>query len=214
MNIRAHACPIALFSLAVLAFVSIAISIESGGWVASVDGLVGAWLHARAAPSITAVSIAISFFGAPSTLTIVSIVVAVVLARHRHRDRAVAMLALVVGGDLLNYALKLVLHRDRPLFADPLLTLPSYSFPSGHAMASTVLYGFVVACVLPLNARIRGFAIAGGASMIALVGFSRVYLGVHYLSDVLAGMLEAVAWSALVLALWRHWRPARQRSLV
>jgi undecaprenyl-diphosphatase len=98
-----------------------------------------------------------------------------------------------------------LIHRDRPLFEDPLLALPTYSFPSGHAMASTVFYGFVVACVLTeTQPRDRRYAlIAAGILMIGLVCLSRLYLGVHYVSDVLGGILEAIAWSTLVLTALR-----------
>jgi len=70
-------------------------------------------------------------------------------------------------------------------------------------MASTVFYGFVIGCVLSTRRQVRGAAIAGGIAMIALVGLSRAYLGVHFVSDVLAGISEAIAWSTLVIAVWR-----------
>lgn len=206
MHIRAYTWPIAVFFLTVFIFVWIAASVEAGGWVASVDGLVGTWLPADASPPITKVMFAISFLGAPSTLTVVSVVVCVVLARNHSYDRVIVVLTLVLGGNLLNYGLKFLLHRGRPVFEDPLLILSSYSFPSGHAMASTVFYGFVIGGVLSARRRFSGYAITVGILMIALVGFSRVYLGVHYLSDVLAGFLEAIAWSTLVLAVWHFWR--------
>ena len=148
MHIRAYTWPIAVFFLTVFIFVWIAASVEAGGWVASVDGLVGTWLHADASPPITKVMFAISFLGAPSTLTVVSVVVCVVLARNHSYDRLIVVLTLVLGGNLLNYGLKFLLHRGRPVFEDPLLILSSYSFPSGHAMASTVFYGFVIGGVL------------------------------------------------------------------
>ncbi len=204
MHIRAYTLPIAVFFLTVFIFVWIAASVETGGWVASADGLIGTWLHAQASPPITKVMVAISFLGAPSTLTVVSVIVCVVLARYHRYDLLIVVLILVLGGNLLNYGLKFLLHRGRPVFEDPLLILSSYSFPSGHAMASTVFYGFVMGCVLSARQRFAGAAIAGGILMIALVGFSRVYLGAHYVSDVLAGTLEAIAWSTLVLALWHY----------
>ena len=144
------------------------------------------------------------YLGAPSTLTAVTAVIGVVLVRKRSYYRLIALTTLVLGGNLLNYGLKFLIHRDRPTFEDPLLTLPSYSFPSGHAMASTVFYGFVIGCVLTMTPQRHKAATAAGILMIALVCLSRVYLGVHYLSDVLGGILEAVAWSTLALSALRR----------
>lgn len=194
---------IVVFSAAFVVFVCIVVSVEHGGTLTSVDVSVGEWLHAHGLHSLTKVMLGISFLGAPSTLTAVAAVICVVLARNHSYDRLLVVLILVLGGNVINYGLKILLQRGRPVFDDPLLILPSYSFPSGHAMASTVFYGFVIGGVLLDRHRWQGAAIVGGTLMIALVGFSRAYLGVHYLSDVAAGVVEAVAWSTLVIAVWR-----------
>jgi membrane-associated phospholipid phosphatase len=189
------------FSAAVAAFAWIAAMVVTGGAVTAIDASVATWLHMHAMHPVTEAMIVISFLGAPSTLTAVTVVLCVMLSRNRDYHRMVALATLVLGGNLLNYGLKLLIHRDRPPFEDPLLTLPTYSFPSGHAMASTVFYGFVVACVLTeTQPRHRRHAlIAAGILMIGLVCLSRLYLGVHYVSDILGGILEAIAWSTLVL---------------
>jgi membrane-associated phospholipid phosphatase len=203
MQVRESYRAIVIFSTALFAFVWIALSVEMGSAMAAVDVSVSEWLHAHAWAPVTKVMTAISFLGAPSTLTAVTVIICVVQARKRSYDRLIVALTLVLGGNLLNYGLKILLHRGRPVFEDPLLFLSSYSFPSGHAVASTVFYGFVIGGVLLVRQQWRGAAIAGGTLMIALVGLSRAYLGAHYLSDVLAGMLEAIAWSTLVIAVWR-----------
>ncbi|MEO8567322.1 MAG: phosphatase PAP2 family protein [Betaproteobacteria bacterium] len=195
--------PALTFSAASAGFWWIAANVEPGGALTSMDVGIATWLHRHAVPAMTKAMIVISFLGAPSTLTVVSTLVCTVLLGMRMYGRSVDVATLVLGGNLLNYGLKLLMHRGRPAFDDPLLTLSSYSFPSGHAMASTVFYGFVLACVLPIPKPRRSVAIAGGIVMIALVCFSRVYLGVHYVSDVLAGILEAIAWSTLMLAALR-----------
>jgi undecaprenyl-diphosphatase len=103
-----------------------------------------------------------------------------------------------------------VFHRPRPHFDDPILTLTSYSFPSGHSMMATVLYG-VLAAYLVANTsdwRLRALVILLAGLLIALVGFSRMYLGAHYLSDVLGAMAEGLAWLSLCLtfvySVWRR----------
>ncbi|HEX3633453.1 MAG TPA: phosphatase PAP2 family protein [Casimicrobiaceae bacterium] len=202
-SIRRLAFPALIFSAASATLGWIAANVEPGDALASIDVGIETSLHMHAVPAMTEVMIVISFLGAPSTLTVVSALVCAVLLAKRMYGRAVDVATLVLGGNLLNYGLKFLMHRGRPAFDDPLLALSSYSFPSGHAMASTVFYGFVLACVLPIPGPRRGVAIAAGMVMIALVCFSRVYLGVHYVSDVLAGILEAIAWSTLMLAALR-----------
>ena len=124
------------------------------------------------------------------------------------------MAASVAGGALLNRSLKYVFHRPRPYFDDPILTLTSYSFPSGHTMAATVLYGVVAAYLLAKipDWRWRVLIVISTSVLIALVGFSRIYLGAHYLSDVIGAMAEGVAWLSLCLTvvyfIWRQRHPA------
>ena len=194
---------IAICSAALTAFVWLTASLGTGGVLPSIDVWIATWMRDHAVPSVTYAMIAISFLGAPSTLTAITAVICAVLVGKRNYHRLVALLILVLGGNLLNYGLKALIHRDRPSFEDPLLTLPSYSFPSGHALASTVFYGFAITCVLAIVPRQNRAVAAAGIAMIGLVCLSRVYLGVHYLSDVLGGVLEGIAWSILVLATLR-----------
>ena len=112
-----------------------------------------------------------------------------------------AVAAAVFGGMLLNMLLKYAFHRARPHFDDPILTLTSYSFPSGHTMMATVLYGVLAAYLLAEanDWRRRVLIILAASFLILLVGFSRIYLGAHYLSDVLGAMAEGLAWLSLCL---------------
>ena len=109
------------------------------------------------------------------------------------------MLLLVLavgGGELMNVLIKTAIHRGRPVFDDPIQTLTTYSFPSGHAVGATVLYGTlaVIAASALYDRRLRLGAIAAATILVVLICFSRIYLGVHYLSDVVAGCLEGVIW--------------------
>jgi undecaprenyl-diphosphatase len=103
---------------------------------------------------------------------------------------------------LLNVSMKFAFERSRPRSFDaPLLALSIYSFPSGHAAGATLFYGVLAAVVI---ANIRAWRwrvlIALAALLIVmLVGLSRIYLGDHYLSDVLAAFTESVAWLTLCL---------------
>ena len=166
-----------------------------------IDLQVAAYLHARATPLLTTLMTFISYFGSLSVTGGMAFVIGIILWRQRRSDRLLALVVIVFGGMVLNGLVKYIVHRPRPFFDNPLLTLTSYSFPSGHAMAATVLYGLLVAFAVQTskNWRHRVIAVSIGVSLVTLVCFSRIYLGVHYLTDVLGGVTEGVAWLALCL---------------
>jgi undecaprenyl-diphosphatase len=166
-----------------------------------IDDRVAAYLYALATPLFTIILTSISFFGAPAVTGSIAAVTGIVLWRRRHTYRLLLLGIAVPGGMLFNVLIKYVIHRPRPFFDHPLLTLSGYSFPSGHAMASTVLYGILATFAVrtSCNWQRRALAVLTAAALIAVVCFSRIYLGVHYLSDVLAGILEGVVWLALCL---------------
>jgi undecaprenyl-diphosphatase len=126
------------------------------------------------------------------------------------RLSATLLLVSTVGGFLLTTFLKGVFERARPEFFDSGYTASFYSFPSGHA---TVAVGFYGTLTLILAYRLRGFArwaVAGvGVLLVLLIGFSRLYLGVHYPTDVLAGYLAAPLWLIFVGAVYVAWLSIR-----
>ncbi len=132
------------------------------------------------------------------SVTIMTLVVCAYWWLRHLRYWVLTLLLAVFGGMLLNFLLKNLFLRPRPHLKSPLLTLTGYGFPSGHTMAATVFYGTL--CVFVLSRvparRWRVLAIVISIVMIALVGFSRIYLGAHYLSDVLAAVAEGLAWVA------------------
>ena len=107
----------------------------------------------------------------------------------------------VVGGLALNIMLKHAYERARPHFDDPWVTLSSFSFPSGHTAGATAFYGVLAAFLVSrfYDPRKRIAVIAGAILAVVLVAFSRMYLGAHYLSDVVAAMASTTAWLALCL---------------
>jgi membrane-associated phospholipid phosphatase len=191
-----------VFSTAVGLFLVIAFAVALSAPLAALDASAGTWLHVRATPLVSNAMAVVSFLGAPTTLTIVTVGGSLLLLYRRRRTEAAMLSTVVLGGNLLNFCLKHLIQRGRPVFDDPIFSLPTYSFPSGHAMASTVFYGLLSIYALA-NARQRYAAcigIAAAVFMVALVSFSRVYLGLHYLSDVMAGIAEGIAWLALYFA--------------
>jgi membrane-associated phospholipid phosphatase len=197
-----------VFSTAVCVFLVIALAIDLSPAVTALDADVETWLHVRATPLVVNAMAAVSFLGAPTTLTVVAVAGSLLLLYQRRHAEAAALSIMVLGGNFLNFCLKHLIQRGRPVFDDPIFSLPSYSFPSGHAMASTVFYG-LLAIYASVNARQRSalyVAIAAAVLIVALVSFSRIYLGLHYLSDVMGGIAEGVAWLALSLTLLHYIR--------
>ena len=126
------------------------------------------------------------------------------------RLSAVLLLVSTAGGVFLTTVLKAVFQRARPELFDSGYTASFYSFPSGHA---TVAVGFYGALTLILAYRLRGWArwtvATGGGLLVLLIGFSRLYLGVHYPTDVLAGFLAAPLWVISVGAVYVVWLSVR-----
>jgi undecaprenyl-diphosphatase len=125
------------------------------------------------------------------------------------RWTVIALLA-VPGGMLLNTAMKLVVHRARPTLSGLSAALKTYSFPSGHTIGATLIYGVMATYLLSQTGRWdrRVSILVAAIFLVALVALSRIYLGVHYVSDVLAAMAEGVAWLVLchtaVTSLWHR----------
>jgi undecaprenyl-diphosphatase len=143
----------------------------------------------------------ITFFGGPTVLFVLAVVTSALLYRRRRRREAVLLPLVVVGAELLNTILKLSFQRPRPEVA--FVHLETYSFPSGHAMMSAATYGALayLAWQRVHTRSARAALLVGTAVWVALICFSRLYLGMHYLSDVLAGAAGGVFWLAVSVAL-------------
>jgi undecaprenyl-diphosphatase len=175
------------------------------------DVEVARWLRAHATEPVTRAMLLITNLHSTIAVSCYAAIVGALLAWRRQWRRLATVFVCVAGGLTLNVLMKLAFHRARPVLDDPLLTLTSYSFPSGHVAGSTLMYGLVVAAVFARTRRRawRFLAVVAAAACIALVAFTRMYLGVHYLSDVAAAFAEGVAWLALCFsALEIFWRRA------
>lgn len=192
---------ILVFTIMTLTLGEIAEDVANHEPLTVADTQLSTWVHARESPLLNAAMFVVTSFGATLAVTCIAVTVGLYLLWRRRFYWLAAVVSSVFGGMLLNKLLKYAFHRPRPRFDDPILTLTSYSFPSGHTMIATVLYGVLAAYLLSktesLGARI--LVILSASILIALVGFSRIYLGAHYLSDVLAAMAEGLAWLSLCL---------------
>lgn len=167
------------------------------------DMAVDAQIHAHVTAAGLNIFNWVSRIGSPLSMTGIAIVGAIVLLlRHRH-IMCIGWSAAFVGGGVLEYILKLLVHRTRPTYGNAYLIGHTYSFPSGHAMMSfigmtTLLYVLWVYWHPSWPARLA--SIGAAVAVIVLVGVSRIYLGVHYPSDVAGGWAAGAAWIAVCIS--------------
>jgi undecaprenyl-diphosphatase len=205
--------------LALAGFACVAAAVMHNAPITLLDLRLANWLHLHANDSVLLRSFMFGITQLHSTPGALGLTALAGwwLVRRGARRWMLTIVAAVPGGMLLNVALKHIFVRARPHFDQPLITLTTYSFPSGHTVAATLFYG-VLACYLTRHAhsrRARAGIVVLACAMVLLVAGSRLYLGAHYLSDVLAGMLEGCAWLAVCVtgmaALYRRRRtPALQ----
>ncbi len=201
LTLRLGGAAVLLLVAAVL-FGIVAEDVVTGDRVTVLDVRIARWLRDRATPHLTTAMLFFTHLHSTLAIGIYSAVAAGIMASRRQWRRVVTVLVCIGGGLALNVLMKHAFQRGRPVLEEPLLTLSTYSFPSGHVVGSTLAYGLLVVFVfrrsrsLPL----RALALVGAGMAIALVAFTRLYLGVHYLSDVIAGFLEGVAWLTLCLS--------------
>ena len=191
---------LALFLVASAGFMLVAWQVVQKGPATLLDARLAQWLHANASPGLTDALIAVTQMHAPAGIAVLAAGMATYMALKRDHYWLLAVLLTIPAGMLLNVLLKHGFARPRPLFDQPLVLLSTYSFPSGHAAYSTMLYGLLAAYVAHRvdNWQWRLASVLVCAAIVALVVFSRLYLGAHFLTDVLAGIAEGIAWLALV----------------
>ena len=147
-------------------------------------------------PLLDNVFLFITSLGNPSVLIPLCVIVTGYLAYSKKFDSLRFFMLGVGGAALLNLILKAAFRRDRPALWQTLITETNFSFPSGHAMASSAFIFCVIAMLW--NTRWRLPSIIIGGFLLLLIGLSRLYLGVHYPSDVIAGWLGGDLWVLLV----------------
>jgi membrane-associated phospholipid phosphatase len=156
------------------------------------------WLHAHSTGWLVTVFKVVTLAGNSVVLVVVVGALAVAFFRRKRLNDAAVLIAALGGAGVINALLKLVFHRPRPELA--FVHLETYSFPSGHAAVATATFTTLAFVVGRRSGRRRTIAVAAAAiTLIVLVGFSRLYLGVHYLSDVMAGWSFGLAWASLCL---------------
>lgn len=189
-------------------FGGIAEDVVTGDPLTIVDLHVAQWFNAHSTPLLTQAMLAITHAHDPVPVTTAVVLIAVYLAWKKDWYWLLCLGVTVPLGMLLNVFMKYAFHRARPSVDNPLLVLTTYSFPSGHVAGATLCYGVVAAMLVSrISAwRWRVLLVLAAITMVVLVALTRIYLGVHYLSDVLAASAEGVAWLTLCLTgLHTYW---------
>ena len=164
------------------------------------DEVTRAAVHQLASPLLTAIMRGFSFVGSTISMTVGTIFVVIRFVMRRWGREAKLFVVTMIGAALLNMTLKLTFKRARP---EPFfnLTLPeTYSFPSGHSLMSACFFG-ALAAILTARIKSRRVRLAiwiVSALMFLIIGFSRIYLGVHHTTDVIAGFSAALIWILVV----------------
>jgi undecaprenyl-diphosphatase len=200
---RFRAPAVVVLVLALVVFAALADELAEWQPFVSLDHHVDEELNERATPWVTSAMEAVSWLGSTPGLLLVTLAGSgVLLARRRVRAGALVA-ASFLGSEALDALLKVEFARPRPSLAHPLMPQAvGYSFPSGHATGSMAVYG-ALAYLFVTTARqkraTRVLAALGVLALVLLIGFSRIYLGEHFPSDVIGGWCVALAWLAILV---------------
>jgi undecaprenyl-diphosphatase len=187
--------------LGIIGFAMLGEWVKEGGTQAT-DVAILQWMRAQHTPTLTRLMTEVTYLGTGTVVLVIVGVSAMFLWHTEHKLSARMLLFAVAGSIVLNNALKLVFQRDRPSVFSWETHAVSLSFPSGHAMSATVCYGTVAYLVMRLQKHRISRVLTGLAAVtiILMICATRLYLGVHYPTDVIGGIICGIAWSAFCMA--------------
>lgn len=189
-------------------------SLYEWGWLGVLDAEIGMDIIEDRNNLLTPFFIGITELGGvPFSVLFVILISLYLLFKKKRRDLAVwYVLTIALGAGLLNQLLKFLFQRPRPTI-EHLVEQGGYSFPSGHSMGSMILYGALVFLIVQLSRKriTKWIALACAAILVFLIGFSRIYLGVHFPSDVIGGYSLGAAWLTGCISLYGIWEVRQQK---
>ncbi|WCK56460.1 phosphatase PAP2 family protein [Aneurinibacillus sp. Ricciae_BoGa-3] len=205
--------PVFIYSLsAVACFVWMAVWISTKQ-ITRFDNAIIALVQGYESPALTFIMKFFTFIGSTPCVAVLAILVMVFLYKVlHHRMELIVFLVVVVGTPLLNVLLKSLFRRQRPTI-HRLIEQAGYSFPSGHSMEAFAFYGvltFLLWRHIPTRPG-RTLLLIFSALMILAIGVSRIYLGVHYPSDVLGGYFVSAFWLGLTIWIFQWYQERRQK---
>lgn len=160
----------------------------------SFDTTILLWLHQRTNPTIDHLMLKITALGNPATVVVLVTISLSLLLRYQRLWAAQVLVFNCLGGLTILRGLKLFFAKPRPQLWTPLVVEPSYSFPSGHALGSVVVYGFLAFLLASRYPNYRRVIYPIAIVMMGAIGLSRLFLGVHYPTDVIAGYAVGLLW--------------------
>lgn len=176
------------------------------------DTSVIGWVQSYRSPGMTAFMRVVTSLGSPLLLTVAALLSLTLLYRRGHRWEPLALLLSLVGGWLWDEVLKRLFQRPRPL-GPWLASASGFSFPSGHSVVAVTFYGVMALLLIRYlrSGALRFAAVGVSLLLVGLIGISRIYLGVHYPSDVLGGYALGGAWAIICLVIAGAWDRRRAR---
>ncbi|NVB82817.1 MAG: phosphatase PAP2 family protein [Kofleriaceae bacterium] len=182
---------LAIAAVATFAFVAIADEMREGE-IDALDTRIALAVHSLETPVLDYVMIAFTNIGTGPAHFITVLAVSLWAIKRKRVPYVVVLVAVTVAAVVLNPLLKEAFSRARPTLFEVIRRPDTYSFPSGHAMSAMTIYGAIAAVAIALRPSARTPIVICAAILIACIGFSRVYLGVHWPMDVLAGWAAGV----------------------
>ena len=187
-----------VFMLLIVAFVELVEEVFEGETLFYDEAILNG-INSFSTPFFDSFFVVITQLGGVIGIIILTSILLAFLLRRKFYQKALIVGATVAGAAILNIVLKLIFERARPDLWEQLVVETSFSFPSGHAMITAALgLSLIFIC---WNTRFRWLAVALGSSFIIVIGFSRLYLGVHYPTDILAGWVVSAAWLSTVVTI-------------
>lgn len=191
---------IILATAVIFAFIAFQVAVQ--GPVIGVDERFARWLQQHSNPGIMQLMFFITSLASVPVVAALGFVSALWFSWRRQWRQLAVLIVALCGGKVASELLKILFARARPSVQDAYPLPATYSFPSGHAVDAVLLYGLLTLFWLQSNPsnRTRHLGMIAICLLILLIGFSRLYLGVHFLSDVLGGFAFALAWLVISLA--------------
>ncbi len=201
--------------LAILAAIVLGLAdgATEGNGLASIDPPVWQWMVDHRSPALTGPAIFVTDIGSTVSMSVIAVGTIVFLLIKRRRGDALLVAVVAAGAGLLVTLGKATVGRQRPPADYRLVTETNESFPSGHALASAAILGVVLVVLLPSvrSRAARIWIVVGVGLFVVAIGLSRLYLGVHWATDVIGGWVTGLAWLALCLTVRQLWRRTRGR---
>jgi undecaprenyl-diphosphatase len=207
------ACALAAAAGALVFFGWIAEEVAEGG-TKQFDAWIRDFIHRHATPALTEAMQLFSFLGSVGWVIGFGLVVVCISLYFRRRRMAAFLVIAMIGASTLDSVLKLTFHRTRPV-AFYGMSPNSFSFPSGHALGSFCFYGILAAVLAErmVGRKSKMIIWTIAAVLVGMIGISRIYLGVHYPSDVIAGYLAGGVWVTAVTVVDRLLLDRREKKI-